>query len=107
MSSPKLASPILSPGPFVQNGGAGCIARGSVDQLNNVRDGGWQRALSHVPLEFNVSYEFVVEWDASRGGYAAVDALLVESEALYNGAAGTTTEVTIGAMDARILLHSA
>ena len=54
-----------------------------------------------------MGYEFVVEWNASRGGYAAVDALLVESEALYNGAAGTTTEVTIGAMDARILLHSA
>jgi hypothetical protein len=87
-------------------GGAGCIAKGSVDQLNNVRDGGWQRALSHVPLEFNESYEFVLEWDSSRGGYAAADALLVESETLYNGAVGTMREVTVAAMDARILIDA-
>eukprot|EP01052_Picozoa_sp_SAG31_P017569 SAG31_NODE_1208_length_9381_cov_49.003232_4_plen_356_part_00 len=93
-------------GPYAKNGGADCIAKGSVDQLNNVRDGGWQRALSHVPLQFNVSYEFIVEWDSCRGGYAAVDALLVESEMLYNGAEEPMTEVTIGAMDSRILLHN-
>ena len=90
--------------PFAKNNGADCIATGSVDQLNSVRDGGWQTALSHVPLEFNVSYEFIVEWDSCRGGYAAADALLVESESLYNGAQGTMTEVTVGAMDSRILL---
>ena len=92
--------------PFAQNGGADCIAQGSVDQLNSVRDGGWQRALSHVPLVFNRSYEFIVEWDASRGGYAAVDSLLVESEQLYNGGAEAMAEVTVGAMDARILLYT-
>ena len=90
--------------PFVKNNGADCIGKGSVDQLNNVRDGGWQPALSHVLLEFNKSYEFIVEWDSCRGGYAAVDALLVESESLYNGAEGTMTEATVGAMDSRILL---
>ena len=67
----------------------------------NARDGRWQTALSHVRLEFN---EFIVEWDSCRGGYAAVDALLVESESLYNGAEGTMTTVTVGAMDSRILL---
>jgi hypothetical protein len=49
-------------------------------------------------------FEFIVEWDPCRGGYAAVDALLVESESLYNGAEGTMTTVTVGAMDSRILL---
>jgi hypothetical protein len=92
--------------PFALNSGDGCIARGAVDQLNNVRDGGWQRALSHVPLVFNESYELIVEWDSSRGGYAAVDALLVESETLYNGGTEPTTEVTVGAMDARIMLYT-
>ena len=75
---------------------------GSVDHLNDVRDG-WQRALSHVLLVFNESYEFIVEWDSSRGGCAAVDALLVESETLYNGGTETMTEVTVGAMDAHIM----
>jgi len=91
--------------PFAKNNGADCIAKGSVDQLNNVRDGGWQPALSHVRLEVNKSYEFIVEWDSCRGGYAAVDALLVESESLYNGAEEMMTEVSVGAMDSRILIY--
>ena len=87
--------------------GGACIAKGEVDQCNSVRDGGWQRALSHVPLAFNESYEFVLSWDSSRGGYALIDALLIESETLYNGGDGTPiTEVTVGAVDARILLKS-
>jgi len=87
--------------------GDACIAKGEVDQCNSVRDGGWQRALSHVPLAFNESYEFVLSWDSSRGGYALIDALLIESETLYNGGDGTPiTEVTVGAVDARILLKS-
>ena len=59
-----------------------------------------------MPLVFNESYEFIVEWDSSRGGYAAVDALLVESETLYNGGTEPVTEVTVGAMDARIMLYT-
>lgn len=83
---------------------AACIASGTVDQHGNIRDGRWQRALSAVPLVSNKTYEFAVEWDHLRGGYAAVDALLVESEELYNGAKGTMTELVVGAMDTRILL---
>ena len=64
---------------------AACIASGTVDQRGNIRDGRWQRALTSVPLISNRSYEFAVTWDYLRGGYAAVDALLVESETLYNG----------------------
>jgi hypothetical protein len=85
-----------------------CIAAGTIDQRGgngDIRDGRWQRALSGVKLQFNHSYEFVVAWDPLRGGYAAVDALLIESETLYHGGAATDVamELTVGAMDSRIL----
>ena len=86
---------------------APCIASGAVDQINSgPRDGSWRRALSGVPLVFNQSYEFSVAWDPMRGGYVAVDALLVESETLYNGGgpAEEGGEVVVGAMDSRILV---
>jgi hypothetical protein len=101
---------------------APCIAAGTLDQINSgPRDGRWQRALSAVPLTFNQSYEFSVTWDPRRGGYVAVDALLVESKALYNGGSplhnekeetegdedgGGGYEVVIGAMDSRILVST-
>ena len=85
-----------------------CIASGVVDQMyQGPHDGRWQRALSAVPLTFNTSYEFSIQWDAFRGGYVAVDALLVESTTLYNGDAvpiGKTA--VIGPMDARIFIKS-
>ena len=85
---------------------APCIASGKVDQINSgPRDGRWQRALSGVPLVFNQSYEFSVTWDPRRGGYVAVDALLIESETLYNGGVALEAEeVVVGAMDSRILV---
>jgi hypothetical protein len=98
-----------------------CIASGTLDQINSgPRDGRWQRALSAVPLTFNRSYEFSVTWDPRRGGYVAVDALLVESEALYNGGPPLEKvkegeggeggsggyEVVVGAMDSRIFVST-
>lgn len=93
---------------------AACIASGTLDQINSgPRDGRWQQALSAVPLVFNRSYEFSVAWDPRRGGYVAVDALLVESEALYNGGLPLEEdgeargyEVVVGAMDSRILVSA-
>eukprot|EP01052_Picozoa_sp_SAG31_P009166 SAG31_NODE_477_length_15150_cov_13.611772_2_plen_104_part_00 len=85
-----------------------CLASGTLDQINSgPRDGRWQRALSAVPLQFNQSYEFSVTWDPQRGGYVAVDALLVESEALYNGGAPLkdTDVIVVGAMDSRIFVY--
>ena len=86
-----------------------CIASGAVNQLDSLRDGRWQRALSRVRLEFNRTYEFVMQWDALKGGYVAADALLVESVVLYNGDGGDgvvvehNNTVVIGPMDSRIL----
>eukprot|EP01052_Picozoa_sp_SAG31_P018272 SAG31_NODE_1289_length_8983_cov_9.783543_1_plen_88_part_00 len=83
-----------------------------LDQINNgPRDGRWQPALKAVPLILNESYDFLVTWDPRRGGYVAVDALLVESHALYNGGAplkdeGAVTEVVVGAMDSRIFVSA-
>ena len=86
-----------------------CIAVGTLDQINNgPRDGRWQPALTGVPLTFNQSYEFSVAWDPRRGGYVAVDAVLIESQALYNGGAPLENEagaeVVVGAMDSRIFV---
>ena len=68
-------------------------------------DGRWQRALAGVALTFNVTYEFSIMWDAFRGGYVAVDALLVESTSLYNGDDAPLGEnVVIGPMDSRIFV---
>ena len=88
-----------------------CIAAGTLDQINSgPRDGRWQPALTAVPLTFNQSYEFSVAWDPRRGGYVAVDALLVESQALYNGGAPLGNEVeskvVVGAMDSRIFVST-
>ena len=88
-----------------------CIAAGTLGQSNiGPRDGRWQPALTAVPLTFNESYEFSVTWDPRRGGYVAVDALLVESQALYNGGAPlgneAGSEVVVGAMDSRIFVST-
>ena len=53
---------------------------------------------------FNQSYEFSVTWDAMRGGYAAVDALLIESTTLYNGDAPAGATAVVGPMDCRIFV---
>jgi len=83
-----------------------CIASGVVNQMHQgPHDGAWQRALSGVALTFNVTYEFSILWDAFRGGYVAVDALLVESTSLYNGDDAPVGEkAVIGPMDARIFI---
>eukprot|EP00040_Diaphanoeca_grandis_P002930 m.23137 g.23137 ORF g.23137 m.23137 type:complete len:798 (-) comp14084_c0_seq1:81-2474(-) len=81
-----------------------CIANGLVDQRSGVRDGRWQSALKGVQLQGNVSYTFSLSMDPRRGGYVAADALLVESDTLYNGRTELQSEVVVGAMDARILL---
>jgi len=83
-----------------------CILSGRVDQAySGPRDGHWQPALMGASLRFNQTYEFAVTWDAMRGGYVAVDALLVESQTLYNGGStiGAPTAV-VGPMDSRIFV---
>jgi hypothetical protein len=82
-----------------------CIASGTIDQMyGGPHDGRWQRALSAVPLVLNQSYEFSVTWDAMRGGYAAVDALLIESTTLYNGDELAGAMAVVGPMDSRIFV---
>ena len=82
-----------------------CIMSGTVDQRGGLRDGYWQRALTGVEFRANVSYSFTVAMDQRRGGYVAVDALLVESERLYHEATAVPqSTVVVGAMDSRILL---
>lgn len=84
-----------------------CIASGVVNQMyQGPHDGRWQRALSAVPLKFNSTYEFSITWNALRGGYVAVDALLVESTSLYNGGDAPIGSVAaIGPMDSRIFIR--
>ena len=83
-----------------------CFARGTVDQRGgSLRDGRWQRALSGVALAQNVSYEFSMRWDPAHGGYVAADALLVESQRLYNGGGERIgSDVVLGPMDSRIFI---
>ena len=85
-------------------GGAGCIARSTVDQRAGIRDGRWVRVVSDVVLTVNVSYAVSIAWDPSCSGYVAADALLVESDQLYHGNGVLGRAVTVGAMDSRVLL---
>lgn len=45
-----------------------------------------------------------IAWDPSCGGYVAADALLVESDWLYHGGGVLGKQVTVGALDSRIVL---
>jgi hypothetical protein len=86
---------------------ADCIASGTIDQRAGIRDGRWVELLaSAVPLRSKISYDVTISWDPTCSGYVAADALLVESEQLYNGkgALANGNKVVIGAMDARIVL---
>lgn len=84
--------------------GGGCIARATVDQRAGIRDGRWQRAASSVPLRAHARYKVTVAWDPTCSGYVAADALLVESARLYHGGGALGTEVTVGALDSRVVL---
>ena len=82
-----------------------CILSRAVDQVySGPRDGHWQPALSGASLTFNKTYEVTVTWNAMRGGYAAADALLVESQTLYNGGSSTGATAVVGPMDSRIFV---
>ena len=61
--------------------------------------------MSGVALAQNVSYEFSMRWDPAHGGYVAADALLVESQRLYNGGGERIgSDVVLGPMDSRIFI---
>ena len=86
---------------------AACIARSTLDQRAGIRDGRWQTMVASVSLKKDTSYEVLITWDPTCNGYIAADAILVESHALYHGggtAAGPSKEVTVGAMDGRVVL---
>jgi hypothetical protein len=87
-------------------GNAPCIATATVDQRTGIRDGRWQRAITDVPLRFNASYVFTLSADPRRGGFAAADALLVESTVPYHSGSALKSSVVVGAMDSRILLKA-
>ena len=62
-----------------------------------------------MSLKKDTSYEVLITWDPTCNGYIAADAILVESHALYHGggtAAGPIKEVTVGAMDGRVVLKA-
>jgi hypothetical protein len=86
--------------------GVECIAQSVVDQRAEIRDGRWQSVLSGVPLREAVGYEVTVAWDPTRSGYVVADALLVESTRLYHGGGGLGTQVTVGALDSRVVLKA-
>ena len=56
-----------------------CIGTGTVDQRFGM--GGWLHIMGGVPLTAAEDFEMVLTWDSRHGGFAAADALLVESEA--------------------------
>jgi hypothetical protein len=84
---------------------AECIVRTTVDQRGgSIRDGRWQRVASGVPLRASVEYTVTIAWDPTCSGYVAADALLVESDSLYHSGAALGKQVTVGALDSRIVL---
>ena len=81
-----------------------CIGRGTVDQRGG--SGGWVRVMSGVgPLHTGVRYEMVLTHDWRQGGFAAADAILVESEAVLNDGAqlDEAQPLIIPPLDARIV----
>ena len=97
-------SPTMPGAVFAAPNPDGCIARGTVDQRAEIRDGRWQRMLSGVPLRAKTSYEVLIAWDPTCAGFVAADALLVESDRLYHGNGAPAKQVVVGAMDARVVL---
>jgi hypothetical protein len=82
-----------------------CLASGALDQRAGIRDGRWQQLFaSPVPLKVKTYYEVTIAWDPTCSGFVVADALLVESERLYNGNGALGKEVVVGAMDARVVL---
>ena len=62
-----------------------------------------------MSLQKETSYDVVITWDPTCNGYVAADAILVESHTLYHGggtAAVPSKEVTVGAMDGRVVLKA-
>jgi hypothetical protein len=79
-----------------------CLGEGSVDQRGG--SGGWILIMGGVPLRAGQLYEMVLTWDPRQGGFAAADAILIESEvALNDGAKLDTPRLVVPPLDARIV----
>ena len=58
-----------------------------------------------VELRAKTCYEVVISWDPRCNGYVAADVILLESHALFHGDTATLTKVvSVGAMDARVVI---
>ena len=80
----------------------GCLGEGTVDQRHG--GGGWVLIMAGVPLRAGQMYEMVLMWDTRQGGFAAADAILIESEAVLNdGAQLDTPTLVVPPLDARIV----
>ena len=61
--------------------------------------------MAGVPLKAGTLYEMVLTYDWRQGGFAAADAILIESEAALNDAAkiDATKAMVVPMLDARII----